>query len=58
VDICFLLSLDLCQKYFLDHFVEQGLGGECRLPLGKVPESTKKQVAEKLKSHWEFEESL
>ena len=46
-----------CQKYFLDHFVEQGLGGDCRLPLGKISEKTKKHVEESMKEHWEFEQS-
>lgn len=45
-------------KYFLDHFVEQGLGGECRLPLGPTDEKTKKGIQELLKEDFEFEESL
>lgn len=45
-------------KHFLDHFVEQGLGGECRLPLGKTEEKTKKGIQELLKEDVEFENSL
>lgn len=45
-------------KHFLDHFVEPGLGGECRLPLGKVDEKTKKGIEAQLKEDWEFEQSL
>ena len=45
-------------KYFLDHFVEAGLGGECRLPLGKIEEKTKKVIETQLKEDWEFEQSL
>lgn len=45
-------------KYFLDKFVEQGLGGECRLPLGPITEATKKKVATELEEDWQFEQSL
>ena len=45
-------------KYFLDHFVEKGLGGDCRLPLGVITDKTKKWVEESMKDDWAFEQSL
>lgn len=45
-------------KYFLDHFVEQGLGGSVRYPLGPISEGVKKMISEELKEDWEFEQSL
>ncbi|WVR00115.1 hypothetical protein IAU59_007257 [Kwoniella sp. CBS 9459] len=45
-------------KYFLDHYVEKGLGGNCRLPLGTVSDEVKKMIETDLKEAWEFEQSL
>ncbi|WVO18523.1 hypothetical protein L204_106242 [Cryptococcus depauperatus] len=45
-------------KYFLDHYVEKGLGGIARLPLGTISEDTKKLIEVNLKSSWDFESSL
>ncbi|KAK8853287.1 hypothetical protein IAR55_003991 [Kwoniella newhampshirensis] len=45
-------------KYFLDHYVEKGLGGSARLPLGLVPDAIKKMIENDLKEAWEFEQSL
>ncbi|ODN94765.1 dihydrodipicolinate synthase [Cryptococcus wingfieldii CBS 7118] len=45
-------------KYFLDHYVEKGLGGPARLPLGTISPETKKLIEVDLKGAWEFEQSL
>ena len=45
-------------KYFLDHFVEQGLGGDSRYPLSRFSEESKKSIVEQLKGDWEYEASL
>ncbi|KGB76856.1 dihydrodipicolinate synthase [Cryptococcus deuterogattii 99/473] len=45
-------------KYFLDHYVEKGLGGAVRLPLGAISDDVKKLIEVDLKSAWEFEQSL
>ncbi|KAL1409037.1 hypothetical protein Q8F55_005861 [Vanrija albida] len=45
-------------KYALDHFVQKGLGGVARLPLGPVSPEVKKLVEDELKGDWEFEQSL
>ncbi|WVQ84667.1 hypothetical protein IAT38_006822 [Cryptococcus sp. DSM 104549] len=45
-------------KYFLDHYVEKGLGGSARLPLGPVTDSVKKMIETDLKEAWEYEQSL
>lgn len=45
-------------KYALDHYVEKGLGGVARLPLGELTEATKKLVENDLKEDWEFESKL
>jgi dihydrodipicolinate synthase/N-acetylneuraminate lyase len=45
-------------KHALDVFVQQGLGGKSRLPLGPCSEEVKKMVEEELKEDWEFECSL
>jgi hypothetical protein len=46
------------QKYALDHFVEKGLGGSARYPLGPCSDAVKKMVEQDLKEDWEFESSL
>lgn len=45
-------------KYFLDTYVEKGLGGACRFPLGPANEKTKKMIDTDLKEDWEYECSL
>jgi len=45
-------------KYALDHFVEKGMGGIARSPLGPVSDATKKMVETDLKEDWEFESKL
>ncbi|KAK4687802.1 4-hydroxy-2-oxoglutarate aldolase, partial [Tremellales sp. Uapishka_1] len=45
-------------KYALDTFVEKGLGGTVRSPLGPITDATKKIVDEQLKEDWEFESKL
>ncbi|WWD19716.1 hypothetical protein CI109_104180 [Kwoniella shandongensis] len=45
-------------KYFLDHYVEKGLGGSSRLPLGPAPDAIKRMIETDLKEAWEFESSL
>ncbi|CAK9779500.1 putative dihydrodipicolinate synthase [Cutaneotrichosporon oleaginosum] len=45
-------------KYALDTFVQKGLGGRSRLPLGPCSEEVKKMVETELKEDWEFECSL
>lgn len=45
-------------KYAMDKFVEQGLGGVCRSPIGRVSEKVKSMVDKDLQAHWDFEKSL
>lgn len=45
-------------KHALDHFVQKGLGGKSRLPLGPASPEVQKMVEEDLKEDWEFECSL
>jgi hypothetical protein len=45
-------------KHALDHFVQKGLGGVARSPLGPVTPEVVKMVEEELKEDWEFECSL
>lgn len=45
-------------KHALDHFVQKGLGGYARLPLGPVSPDVVKMVEEDLKEDWEYECSL
>lgn len=45
-------------KYALDHFVEKGLGGQPRLPLGPLSDATRQMVENDLKEDWEFESKL
>jgi hypothetical protein len=45
-------------KYGLDHFVEEGLGGSCRLPLGPPSEQLKKAVVQQMKEDFDFEDAL
>lgn len=45
-------------KHALDHFVEKGLGGVARLPLGELSDATRKMVEQDLKEDWEFESRL
>lgn len=45
-------------KHALDHFVQPGLGGCSRLPLGKLPEEVRQMVETELKEDWEYECSL
>ncbi|ORX35393.1 dihydrodipicolinate synthase [Kockovaella imperatae] len=45
-------------KFFLDHYISKGLGGECRLPLAPITDATKKRVIEEFAEDWEFEQSL
>lgn len=45
-------------KHALDHFVQPGLGGSARLPLGKATPEVIKMVEEDLKEDWEFECTL
>jgi dihydrodipicolinate synthase/N-acetylneuraminate lyase len=45
-------------KHALDHFVQKGLGGVSRSPLGPVTPEIAKMVEEQLKEDWEFECSL
>lgn len=53
-----LLMDVILQKYFLDTYVEKGLGGACRFPLGPANEKTKKMIDTDLKEDWEYECSL
>jgi hypothetical protein len=48
----------MSQKYALDHFVQKGLGGVPRSPIGPVSESIKKMVETELAEDWAFEQSL
>ena len=45
-------------KYAMDRYVEQGLGGVCRFPLGRVSEKVKNMIDTELQAHWDFEQSL
>ncbi|WWD03754.1 hypothetical protein V865_001810 [Kwoniella europaea PYCC6329] len=45
-------------KYFLDHYVENGLGGPARLPIGSITDDVKKLIEVDLKEAWEYEQSL
>lgn len=45
-------------KHALDVFVQKGLGGRSRLPLGPCSDEVKKMVETELKEDWEFECSL
>ncbi|KAK6909311.1 dihydrodipicolinate synthase [Kwoniella mangroviensis CBS 10435] len=45
-------------KYFLDHYVEEGLGGPARLPIGSITDDVKKLIEVDLKEAWEYEQSL
>lgn len=45
-------------KHALDHFVQPGLGGTSRLPLGKLTPEVRAMVETELKEDWEFECSL
>lgn len=45
-------------KHALDTFVQKGLGGQSRLPLGPCSDEVKKMVETELKEDWEFECSL
>ncbi|WVQ66884.1 uncharacterized protein L199_005075 [Kwoniella botswanensis] len=45
-------------KYFLDHYVEKGLGGPARLPIGSITDDVKKLIEVDLKEAWEYEQSL
>ncbi|WWC72113.1 uncharacterized protein I206_106073 [Kwoniella pini CBS 10737] len=45
-------------KYFLDHYVEKGLGGPARLPIGGLTDDVKKLIEVDLKEAWEYEQSL
>jgi hypothetical protein len=46
------------QKYALDHFVQKGLGGIARYPLGPLNDATKQLVEKDLAEDWEFESKL
>ncbi|WVW86274.1 hypothetical protein I302_108316 [Kwoniella bestiolae CBS 10118] len=45
-------------KYFLDHYVEKGLGGPARLPIGGITDDVKKLIEVDLKEAWEYEQTL
>jgi hypothetical protein len=46
------------QKYALDHYVQKGLGGIARSPLGKLSPEVKKMIETDLAEDWAFEQSL
>ncbi|GFZ48816.1 hypothetical protein JCM24511_06565 [Saitozyma sp. JCM 24511] len=45
-------------KYALDHYVQKGLGGIARSPLGKLSPEVKKMIETDLAEDWAFEQSL